>query len=564
MKTLKTLLAILLAAILVIGMLPVFAGAEEPAEEEFTPIYTIEDLYCVRYDPAGSFKLMNDIDMTDDVAEGGDWDIGYGWAPICEDASTAFTGCFDGQGYTITGLRIADPVSGCTGLFGYLNGATVKNVTLDQVNIVSARENVGALAGYATSSNISGITVSHASVTSTGTYTGGIVGRLNGSQSAHSTIRAGSFHGTVSGGASVGGIVGYMGIYTDVSECYANGSVIGTTNVGGIVGCAEGHGDGNDSSASIKITSCYNLASVSATANAGGIAGSAHANGYSGYSYYYSRITISQCYSLGAVLSEDQAGAIIGKRTVDNSNYSSVNVPQNYYLLGTAPSGVYGSDDTAATCVALTAAQSRLKAVYGYLDFENVWFFDSSAGITHPQLRAIPEPLQIIDRLCIAALPDNLTVPEGGMPDLTGGKLAMSTAEGAPTVDMTSATLLPFDSSRAGKATVTLAFEDQTVAFEVTVLHDYDVVVVPESCTAGYSLYTCKVCGNQRIENITNGAGHWFGEWNAIGGGQFKRTCSICGLEDIGKITQEMAGDLNGDGYCSIQDVTILLVKIAA
>ena len=96
-------------------------------------------------------------------------------------SSTAFTGTFDGDGYTISGLTHP--------LFKTVNGGVVKNVMLKNVSISSSENNVGAIAGTAQGySRIYNCGIlpnsadfpegTHPKVTTTGTNAGGIVGRL--------------------------------------------------------------------------------------------------------------------------------------------------------------------------------------------------------------------------------------------------------------------------------------------------------------------------------------------------------------------------------------------------
>jgi hypothetical protein len=79
-------------------------------EHPFVEVYTILDLYNIRYNLDGNYILMNDIDLTAATAEGGDWDFdGRGWNPIGgEDiySNSAFSGIFDGNGHSIKGMRI--------------------------------------------------------------------------------------------------------------------------------------------------------------------------------------------------------------------------------------------------------------------------------------------------------------------------------------------------------------------------------------------------------------------------------------------------------------------------
>lgn len=48
----------------------------------FKEIRTIADLKAIDNDPAGNYRLMADIDMTDATKNGGTWDSGSGWVPL--------------------------------------------------------------------------------------------------------------------------------------------------------------------------------------------------------------------------------------------------------------------------------------------------------------------------------------------------------------------------------------------------------------------------------------------------------------------------------------------------
>jgi hypothetical protein len=73
------------------------------------------------------------------------------WTPIGQTGSTQFRGTFDGQGKTISNLNIdATAQTGkhySSGLFGWLNAATVKNVNIAGAT-VKGNHNVGVIAGY--------------------------------------------------------------------------------------------------------------------------------------------------------------------------------------------------------------------------------------------------------------------------------------------------------------------------------------------------------------------------------------------------------------------------------
>lgn len=206
---------------------------------------------------------------------------GQEWTPIAEGSRSGntysegdahFDGTFDGNGLTIAGLKISSLPAGASedyavGLFGVVDGGTVRNFTLADVAIdVEASEcaggAVGLLVGGGTAENI---TVS-GSITA-GRGNGGVVGRMTVSGTIRGCANNAAVTGTSAGG-NTGGIVGaayYTG--TDVSmlieNCTNTGAVTGYVGVGGIVGL---------SSANVK--NCTNSGAVNGNgACVGGIVG---------------------------------------------------------------------------------------------------------------------------------------------------------------------------------------------------------------------------------------------------------------------------------------------------
>jgi len=114
--------------------------------------------------------------------------------PSGEPGVTEFSGTLDGYFHTISGRSSA--------LFDKLNGATVKNVTLDNVKIYGTG-NVGAIANEATNSKI---------------------------------YNCGVLSGSVSGSNAVGGIVGLLSGTTKVINCYNYASISGGEYAAGVVG----------------------------------------------------------------------------------------------------------------------------------------------------------------------------------------------------------------------------------------------------------------------------------------------------------------------------------------
>lgn len=141
----KKVLSLLLSFILLMASVPVGTISAEALEYDVIEIRTIAELYNINSNMSGNYKLMNDIDMTEDTAVGGDWDfMGNGWEPIGSNGvygNTAFTGTFDGGGHMIIGMRIVvnNKPSGTgtvyLGLFAN-NSGTIKNLGIDETSVV--------------------------------------------------------------------------------------------------------------------------------------------------------------------------------------------------------------------------------------------------------------------------------------------------------------------------------------------------------------------------------------------------------------------------------------------
>ena len=186
-----------------------------------------------------------------------------------------FQGTFDGNGKKITGLYISNSDFSYQGLFGQLNGATIKNLGVD--GEVKGTEYVGGIVGAAEKSQIIDC-YSTGPVTGSGEYVGGVVGYMKTRSSNYNCYNT----GTVTGTKHVGGIVGCM-FQSNNYNCYNTGKVSGSSsNIGGIVG------DVNQSSN----YSCYNTGTVAGSSDyTGGVVG--NMQGTSGYNKN------NNCYNTG-------------------------------------------------------------------------------------------------------------------------------------------------------------------------------------------------------------------------------------------------------------------------
>lgn len=184
MKSKKNILCKILvfisAIVLCVSIVPNKIKADEP-----TVIMTSEDLMKIYSNPAGSYVLGADIDMT-----------GQTWKPV------DFTGTFEGNNYAILNLSInqlgdstdktydgnmIDYDTYFSGFFGTLRGATVSNLKILGANIDVNTEKacfIGGIAGFMDNSHIIGCEMQgQVKLTTTGPSfgVGGIAGFGNGS-----------------------------------------------------------------------------------------------------------------------------------------------------------------------------------------------------------------------------------------------------------------------------------------------------------------------------------------------------------------------------------------------
>ncbi len=160
--------------------------------EYTTSITNAHQLQLVQMNPAASYTLASDIDMSELSNPSGMWRTsarpdasgGYGFVPLGTNGrgsvvGNGFTGTFDGQGHVVDGLIINRPNADLIGLFGYAQNATIRNVGLTDVDI-TGRNYVGGLVGYSVASG-TGATASITQAYATGTVRGSnLVGGLVG------------------------------------------------------------------------------------------------------------------------------------------------------------------------------------------------------------------------------------------------------------------------------------------------------------------------------------------------------------------------------------------------
>ena len=154
-----------------------------------------------------TFKLTCDVVFSSTAIDANSNVGNTVWDPIGR-KNFPFSGTFDGQGHTVSGLCTAG--SGLVGLFGY-----VGNATIERVAVINSTWYTGTKS------------------TVTDDAIGCIVCTAN-----NSTITQCYNEANITGTNDVGGIVGKTTGTSTVTNCYNLGTVAGTARVGGIAGTA--------------------------------------------------------------------------------------------------------------------------------------------------------------------------------------------------------------------------------------------------------------------------------------------------------------------------------------
>jgi hypothetical protein len=244
-------------------------------------IASLENLYWIAANSTRwAYHYIQTADI--DATETSTWDTNQGFTPI-GNGSTAFTGLYDGQNYSINSMAIDRPSINNVGLFGYVSAGTLTNVLMDDCSIEGVNT-VGGLAGkIAGNSSVSGCTIS-GSVTGTSKI-GGLIG-----ENENTSVRITDCHttGTVVGSTYVGGLVGSN--YFGISNCSSTAWVRSSGDyIGGLVGVHQGD----------AIRNCYATGAVEASTYGGGLVGS---NAYQ----------IINCYATGNVSGTSRLGGLVG------------------------------------------------------------------------------------------------------------------------------------------------------------------------------------------------------------------------------------------------------------
>ncbi len=160
-----------------------------------------------------------------------DIDLGdYDWTPVGLSSSKPFSGKFDGQSHSVSGLYINNPTATYQGLFGYLTTGSISGVTT--YGSISAKQYVGGIVAYTGANATVDRCANYADISGTSTYVGGITATL---ATATASLTNCYNAGDISGTSNCGGVAGYNNATATASNIFNIGNVTGTT-VGACIG----------------------------------------------------------------------------------------------------------------------------------------------------------------------------------------------------------------------------------------------------------------------------------------------------------------------------------------
>jgi len=307
-------------------------------------------------------ELADNIDLAD-----------HSWTPIGTvsiETAIPFSGIFDGNGKTVTGLTVPDRGSyDYAGLFGYTENAIIQDLAITECSVMGGAC-VGGLVGQAHGTSITDCQVS--GVLRGYNYVGGLVGytsydiEADQIEPAAFSITNSSFTGTVIGDyresqEAVGGLVGES--QYDIENCFASARVSGNDYVGGLVG--RNLKTINGSYATGDAVSNYGISGGLVGCNAGVITAS-YATGDAYGTYFVGGLVgvnefgseIENCYAIGDVFSQwNPAGGLVGyndNSAIISKSYATGDVTSNDSLAA----GIVGVNEggTVVNCVALSEA----------------------------------------------------------------------------------------------------------------------------------------------------------------------------------------------------------------
>ena len=531
-------------------------GAQDPA----IPTQDESGVYCIASekqlqwfaakvnggDTAISGKLTANIELTE------------AWTPMGSQKQP-FTGSFDGDGHSITGMSITfdsnDKSVGAPylGLFGYVKGtadkkAEIKNLTLTgKLNITENYRNSyaysGGLVGAAEYVSFTDVTTDVTVTAKQGTapYPWSYIGGFAGTVTNADFLRCVNNGTVTSDGDYVSGFVPKSET-TTYTACANNGAITGRTKIGGlgaevkstkvVDSCNTGaigliaYGTGKQAIGGLfaeirygsSITRSYNSGAVTGDCYVGGLVGtlSSSSDSTNGPSY------IVDSYNSGAITGHSDKnycgiGGLVGNLDAGMRSYSQSYI-HNCYNTGTVTDlGLKTAGNPGAAIGVMHADYSE----GSYLEVKDVYYRACGLeGLGKMNYSTMHDPSVFVE-MSAEAMKASGFVTKLGASFKADGTCMQKVNGGYP--------ILVWQKLAEGQSEHTL---------EVT------TVVAPTCTEQGYTVYTCTTCGDELKADFVPATGHSY-EASVVAptcekDGYTNHVCSVCGDSYVGSYTDAL------------------------
>ena len=340
-----------------------------------------EELRAMANDLSGNYVLENSISLS------GEWD------PIGKNGSEPFTGTFNGNGYTISGLQVTDSKLQYVGLFGYIRNAEIKDLEISDCSLstrlVGSGYYIGAIAGCSDNSVIEDCAITGdvniylfsahyifgIPYDMTDAFGGSVVG-YNGGTIERCNIYADVYVYSDYYAAYAGGVVGVnRGL---LSECQFQGNVSCFTSTavtdGGSGGVAS-HNYGTISNCCVKSF----VATRGNYVHSGGIVSRNHG-------------TLSNNFYCGFLQNTTVSPLFPDKSSGNIASENFNKLENNYYIIAPSETNEGTGNDSGDGTIAVSRNIAGSESTYPSFDFSSIWriYEDGLPGLRNVKYIAIP------------------------------------------------------------------------------------------------------------------------------------------------------------------------------
>ena len=370
-------------------------GATRPmlASEYATTINNAHQLQLMAMAPGANYVLGANVSAaTTGLIGGTTTDVwgSAGFVPV-GNRTNRFSGTFDGNGHTITGLYINSTATDVALIGSTSSSAIVRNVGLVGGSVTSTGYVIGSLVGL----NSGLIINSYATGDVSGRgLVGGLVG-IHDNGSIEGSYATGNVQGT---DGSIGGLVGGLNSFIgntsipSIVNSYATGNVRGSYTVGGLLGdnnfalVSNSHATGNVTRTDFGEGRWfgglmgYNSGTVDSSYATGSVTGGEKMGGLAGFN---SGGTISNSYATGSVYGFTEIGGLVGSNTSANfySDFLRASITNNAVVTNSYASGnVTGTGNKVGGLVGINQGGNGSSTTGGTASVTNSYATGAVAG----------------------------------------------------------------------------------------------------------------------------------------------------------------------------------------